>query len=320
MVKKIQHFLERLDTNQSWLVGVSGGRDSVVLLDYLVQDGFKNLVVVHVNHQLRAKASNGDAEFVEQLAQKYGLAFYGEAVDVIGLMESEKKGLEVVAREARHAVYVRAIQKHSAAGVLLGHHADDQAETVLFNLLRGSNGLKGIRFENTVTVDECVLKVVRPLLEVRRSEINDYVKSRGLEYREDASNAEAFTVRNRIRHEVMPLLVEIMRREVVPAVNGAAEVSMEQSDYLASEVVLEQFLDPQGRIFLPALLELDVVLQQAVMFQFLKTHKVPDLSRSLIAECLLVCDTVAAAKCNLPGGRWLRRKEQRLFIQELPRK
>jgi len=316
VVKKIRHILELLDTNQAWLVGVSGGRDSVVLLDFLVRTGFANLVVVHVNHQLRAEASDGDAAFVEQLAQQYGLTFYGEDVDVIALVESEKKGLELVAREARHGVYVRALQKYSAAGILLGHHADDQAETVVFNLLRGSNGLKGIRFENKVTVDECVLRIVRPLLEVRRSEIDDYVKLHDLEYREDASNAEAFTARNRIRHEVMPLLVEIMQREVVPAVNGAAEVSMEQSGYLAREVVLEQFLDPQGRIFLPALLELDVVLQQTVMFQFLKTQQVSDLSRSLIAECLVICDTDEAAKCNLPGGRWLRRKEQRLFIQE----
>ncbi|MFT5881962.1 MAG: tRNA(Ile)-lysidine synthase [Crocinitomicaceae bacterium] len=316
MVKKIQDLLARIDTNQSWLVGVSGGRDSVVLLDVLVQAGLTNLVVVHVNHQLRAEASDGDAEFVEQLAQKHGLAFYSDAVDVIAMAESEKKGLELAAREARHGVFVRALEKYSAAGILLGHHADDQAETVLFNLLRGSNGLKGIRVENIVTVDECVLRIVRPLLEVRRSEINDYVKSHGIEYREDTSNAEAFTARNRIRHEVMPLLVEIMRREVVPAVNGAAEVSMEQSDYLDSEVVLEQFLDPQGRLFLPALHELDLVLQQAVMFQFLKAKQVPDLSRSLIVECLVVCDTGEAAKCNLPGGRWLRRKEQRVFIQE----
>ena len=232
MVKKIQHLLERFDTGQAWLVGVSGGRDSVVLLDVLVRAGFSSLVVVHVNHQLRAAASDGDAQFVAKLAQRYGLDFYSESVDVIALMEEEKKGVELIAREVRHTAYSRALLKYSAAGIMLGHHADDQAETVLYNLLRGSNGLKGIRFENSLDVEGVALKLVRPLLEVRRSEIDAYIESQKLEYREDASNAEAFTVRNRMRHEVMPLLKKIMQREVVASINGAAEVSMEQSDFL----------------------------------------------------------------------------------------
>ena len=114
----------------------------------------------------------------------------------------------------------------------------------------------------------------------------------------------------------MPLLRDIMQREVVPSINGAAEVSMEQSDFLGREIDLDRLLDPQGRVFLPALNELDPVLQQSVIFQYLKLHKVPDLSRDLISACVAICNTDSAAKCNLPGGRWLRRKEQRLFIRE----
>jgi tRNA(Ile)-lysidine synthase len=318
MEKKIQHLLERFDTGQACLVGVSGGRDSVVLLDVLVRVGFTNVVVVHVNHQLRAEESDGDARFVEKLAEHYGLEFYSESVDVIALAKLEKKGVELAAREARHAVYVRAQKKYLTAGVMLGHHAEDQAETVLYNLLRGSNSLKGIRFESSVNVDGVTLRIARPLLEVRRSEIDAYVQSQKLEYRDDRSNNEGFTARNRLRHEVMPLLRDIMQREVVVSINGAAEASMEQSDFLERLVDFDKFLDPQGRIFLPALSGLDLVLQQSVIFQYLMRHKVPGLSRELISECIAICDSgaAAAAKCNLPGGRWLRRKEQRLFIQE----
>ena len=316
MIKRIQYLLERIDSSQTWLVGVSGGRDSVVLLDVLVKAGFSKLVVVHVNHQLRAEASDGDAEFVEKLAQRYGLEFYFESVDVTTLMESEKKGLELAARELRHTVYGRAMDKYSAAGIMLGHHADDQAETVLYNLLRGSNGLRGIRFESSVLVAGRVLKIIRPLLENRRSEIDGHVISQKLEYREDASNAEALTARNRLRHEVMPLLKEIMQRDVLASINGAAELSMEQNDFLEREVDFDQLLDPQGRVFLPAFSELDSVLQRSVIFQYLKLHKVPGLSRELISQCVAICGIGAAAKCNLPGGRWLRRKEQRLFIQQ----
>ena len=315
MIKRIQYLLERIDSSQTWLVGVSGGRDSVILLELLVRIGFKQLVIVHVNHQLRGVESNSDEEFVRDLAARCGIDFYSESVDVLALMESEKKGLELAAREVRHAVYARAQEKYQAQGALLGHHADDQAETVLFNLLRGSNGLKGIRFENSVTIAGVSLRLVRPLLEIRRSEIDAYVEKYEVEYREDASNAEVFTARNRLRNEVMPLLKDIMQREVVPTINAAAEGSMEVNAYLDRQVDFDQFLDPQGRVFLPALLEVDRVLQQAVMFQYLRRESVPQISRFLVSECLELCDIDSAAKCNLPGGRWLRRKEQRIFVE-----
>ncbi|MFC4995142.1 tRNA lysidine(34) synthetase TilS [Rubritalea tangerina] len=316
MVERIQKLLARVDRRDRWLVGVSGGRDSIALMELLVRAGFSDLVVVHVNHQLRGGESDSDARFVEELAGRCGIPFYQEAVDVKGRMEAEKKGIELVAREVRHEVYARALVAYEAKGVLLGHHADDQAETVLYNLLRGSNGLKGIRFENIVNIDGVSMRLVRPLLEIRRSEIDDYIARYEIEYREDASNAEAFTARNRIRHEVMPLLVDIMQREVVPSINAAAEVSREQGDFLAKELEMDQLLDPQGRIFLPAFKELDFVLQQSVIFHYLKRHGVPDLSRDLVARCVALKDTDVGAKCNLPGGRWMRRKEQRLFIQE----
>lgn len=316
MIERIQNLLERVDPRQTWLVGVSGGRDSIALLELLVQVRFSHLVIVHVNHQLRGEESEDDEKFVEALAVRCGIPFYSESVDVKVKMESEQKGLEVAAREARHAVYAKAQKKFEAVGVLLGHHADDQAETVLYNLLRGSNGLKGIRYENSVRVGGIELRLVRPLLEIRRAEINDYIEQYEIEYREDASNAEAFTARNRIRNEVMPLLKDIMKREVVPSINAAAEVSVEQNDFLAREIQLEQLLDPQGRLFLPALSELEVVLQQLVLFQYLQEQRVPNISRELVERCLRIMDKDSPAKCNLPGGRWLRRKEQRLFIKE----
>lgn len=314
MIQRIKHLLERVNPTQTWLVGVSGGRDSIVLVEVLVRLGFSHLVIVHVNHRLRGEESQQDERFVEELAARCGIAFYSESIDVVALMESQKKGIELAAREVRHAVYARALVKYKAEGVLLGHHADDQAETVLYNLLRGSNGLKGIRYENTLSVDGVELKLVRPLLELRRSEIDDYVEKYELEFREDASNAESFTARNRIRSEVIPLLNDIMQREVIPQINTAAEVSMDVSDYFQREIDLKVYLDPQGRIYLPALLELDPVLQQVVIFQYLKLQDVPHVSRSLVTECLALSDIESAAKCNLPGGRWFRRKEQRLFV------
>ncbi|MFC5049749.1 tRNA lysidine(34) synthetase TilS [Rubritalea spongiae] len=315
MIDLLQDQLAHIDADQTWLVGVSGGRDSVCLLDLLVRAGFSNLVVVHVNHQLRGEESAGDAKFVEQLARHHGVDFYSESVDVQQLASIQQKGLELAARETRHEVFAQAMAKYDAAGVLLGHHADDQAETVLYNLLRGSNGLKGMRFENAVKVSGISLMFLRPMLTIRRSDIDAYVNEHGLAYREDASNAEGFTARNRLRKEVMPLLTDIMKREVVPQINTAAESSMEQADFFTNEVSLESFLDPQGRVFLPALSEAHIALQQSILFQYLKVQGVPELSRSVVMSGLEICDSSAPAKVNLPGGNWLRRKEQRLFVQ-----
>lgn len=315
MVEIVERVLEKADRKACWLVGVSGGRDSIALLEMLVRAGFSSLVIVHVNHMLRGEESDKDEVFVRELAARCGVAFYSESVDVQLRMTEEGKGLELAAREARHGVYANALQKYDAEGVLLGHHADDQAETVLYNVLRGSNGLKGIREDSRVNVGGVELRIFRPMLRVRRAEIDSYVAKYEIEYREDASNSQAVTARNRIRNEVVPLLTDIMQREVVPNINAAAEVSLELSDYLATEVKLEKYLDPQGRVFVPAVRELPPVLQQSVLFQFLKSQRVEDVSRSLVSQAIELCNPEAAAKINLPGGDWLRRKEQRLFIE-----
>lgn len=304
------------DASKNWLVAVSGGRDSVCLLDQLVKAGCENLVVVHVNHQLRSEVSDADAQFVRELAEGYGLSFYQETADVAQIAETKQQGLELAAREARHAAFARAKKRFDAEGVFLGHHADDQAETVLYNLLRGSNGLRGMRAENVVHVGEVELKLMRPLLGVRRSEIDSYIEENSLSSREDATNGDGFTARNRIRNEVMPLLEEIMQREVVPSINSATESSMELRDYLDGEADLKQYLDPQGRVYLPAFTELHQLQQQALLFQYLQHHQVPEITRELVLKGLSIIPADAPAKINLPSGRWLRRKEQRLFIQE----
>lgn len=316
MLVIVKNFLSSLSPTQRYLVGVSGGRDSVALLDTLLKSGLRNLVVVHVNHQLRGEVSDGDETFVKTLAESYGLPCHSERVNVGELAQKQQQGLELVAREVRHAVFARAMEKHPAAGIFLGHHADDQAETVLFNLLRGSNGLKGIRAENSVKVGELELKMFRPMLGIRRSEVDSYIAEHKLEFREDATNQDPFTARNRMRNEVMPLLKEIMQREVVPAINSAAAVSLEQSGYIQAQCDYQSALDPQGRLYLPALAAAATIIQEAILMRYLKEQKVPDLSRALVLRCLALCDTSGPAKVNLPGGRWLRRKERRLFVTE----
>jgi tRNA(Ile)-lysidine synthase len=173
------------------LIGVSGGADSVALVDALVQLGYRPHVA-HLNHQWRGAASDADAEFVRALAGQYGLPV---------TIESRKVGSdEDAARQARLEFF----ESIGIPVVALAHTADDQVETFLMRLIRGAGttGLAGILPDRQIGG----LRVVRPLLGVRRVEIIEYLKSRQLLWREDSSNTNRQFLRNRVRHELLPLL------------------------------------------------------------------------------------------------------------------
>lgn len=192
-----------LRSGDTVLVAVSGGMDSVVLLDVLsrLTEFNLRLIVAHLNHCLRGEDSAGDERFVADLAAVYGVPVVGEAIDVRELCRRERLSLEDGARKARYAFYGRAASRYGASVVALGHHADDQAETVLMRLLRGS-GTAGLAAMNPRRGES----YIRPLLQLRRAEIAAYFSATGLRCRTDASNADVTFLRNRIRHEVIPYL------------------------------------------------------------------------------------------------------------------
>lgn len=185
------------------IVAVSGGADSVALLDILASlEALRlNLIVAHLNHSLRGAESDGDEAFVRELAARYGLPCEAGRADVRGLGRREKLSLEEAGRVARYAFLHRLAAQYRADAIALAHHADDQAETVLMRLLRGAGatGLAGIAPK---TGD----KLVRPLLGSTRPEIEAYLRRRGLAYRTDSSNADTKFLRNRVRHELLPSL------------------------------------------------------------------------------------------------------------------
>ncbi len=303
--------------SKRWLVAVSGGRDSVALLDACVGDGrlrdSNSLVVCHVNHGLRGKDSDGDEKLVRELAEGYGLPIFVKRVNVSKIVEEEKKSVELAAREARHEVFSVACERYGCDGVLLGHHANDQVETVLYHLLRGAAGLRGMQVETFFAEKD--LSLVRPMLHVRRREIDAYVSRHGLSYREDASNAESFAVRNRMRNEVLPLLRDVMGREVVQAVLKSLKHAEENERFIQETFDYASMLDPQGRLYLPSVSEVPSVIQRRILHRYLRECKVGNISHDLVESALGLIDSDRAAKINLPGGRFLRRKEQRIFVE-----
>lgn len=287
----------------------------MALLHLLVDAGFRNLVVCHLDHRLRGRASTEDAKFVRRLAASLGLECEIGSADVTGLMEKSHASMETAARNARHGFFATCAREHRCPRLILAHHADDQAETVLWNLLRGSKGLKGMREEQALTTDGGVtLALHRPLLGIRRAELIAWLVSQGHAWREDASNAEPVAVRNRLRNEALPLLAEIAHRDIVPAlVRGAAD--SEETEVLESWALERaKVMDPQGRLHVPVLRTLPVALQRIALWRFLQDHGIHSLDRDLIDRGLGLLDVSGPAVINLPGGGKLRRREGRLWL------
>jgi len=294
---------------RKWLVGVSGGADSVALLHLLVEQGFKKLVVCHLDHRLRGRASAGDAKFVERLAGKLGLSVEIGRAEVTELAKENKQSLETAARHARHAFFEGCAKRHRCPRVILAHHADDQAETVLWNLLRGSHGLRGMK--EMQFIDR--LEIHRPLLKWRRTDLKEYLLSNRLSWREDVTNAEPITVRNRLRNEVLPLLAEVSGRDPVAALER--ELAHWEDSRLVTEWSLKKanVIDPQGRMHLKVLRDLPPALQRAAVADYLRQHKVTfDQETLRCAHRMIEANDLSVI--NLSEGRRFRRREGRLFI------
>ena len=188
------------------IVGVSGGPDSLCLMDLLHKAGYR-IVVAHFNHKLRPDADE-DAQAVEQIAARLNLTFVTEGYDVHGFAESDKHSIEEAARILRYRFLMKQARNYKAQAVAVGHTADDQVETVLMHFLRGAGlaGLKGMLPHAIIQTFDSEIPIVRPLLDTWREETVVYCAANGLHPRHDPSNASLDFFRNRLRHLLIPSL------------------------------------------------------------------------------------------------------------------
>ena len=227
-------------------VAVSGGADSVallrILLDLAPELGIV-LSVIHLNHNLRAAESDADEAFVRELSVTHGLEFQSESADVKSYAATEKLSLEAAARHLRYGFFERLLKQGSLDKVATAHTIDDQAETVLLKLVRGAGtrGLAGIYPQLNLKHPSLEPsprrgQIVRPLLGVRRVELEAYLRDLPQDWREDSSNRDLRHTRNRIRHEVLPQL----ERQVNPAVRNAiadfAEIARAEEEFWAGQM------------------------------------------------------------------------------------
>ena len=230
--------LERCNVrNERLLVAVSGGADSVALLRGLVvvaREFSLELFVAHFNHRLRGPDSDADADWVRDLAVSLKLPCeVGEVADFV--LPPDAGGLEENARTLRYQFLDDAATKSGCPTIALAHTADDQAETVLHHVLRGTGiaGLQGIPATRTTPSGK---RVVRPILAVRRMELETYLGKIGQDYRTDGTNADTSMTRNRLRHVVLPLIREQINPQVDAALCRLGEQAFEIDEFLQLSV------------------------------------------------------------------------------------
>ncbi len=283
-IAKVQQFIvdnELIENNQGLALAVSGGIDSMVLMAVLsTMRPVGLLVAVHVNHMLRGDNSSADADFVQAQCEKLGIPAIIEKIDVAQYAQKNSISIEQAGRDLRYNILENKTLDKRFTTVALGHHADDNVETVLHRILRGTGirGLAGIPLKRS----QGRVQLIRPLLCVTRAEIEQFAHDCEIPWREDQSNSSRCYTRNKIRHDLLPLLRDMFNPQVEQALSRLALSASQTQDFLEnhldnslSEIILGQTDDSltldsdalacrstleQAEIFRLALLELGVPL------------------------------------------------------------
>ncbi len=298
-----------LPLDERYLVAVSGGCDSMALLHFLREVGYADLVVCHVNHRLRDEADE-DEIFVKSESRE--TPFACRRVNAREFARNQDLSIETAARELRYRAFSEMAKETGCSRIVLGHHADDQVETVLINLFRGTGplGLAGMQRES----ERDDLTLLRPFLGISRDEINRYVSEKGIAYREDESNREDFALRNRVRNRLIPTINEVFERDVRDAVLRAAELARKDTEW--AEVLLSELPKKEEGLSVEALRGMPAAQRDRLLLLWLRENTVPNCGEREVAktvEVLLSDDK--PAKANLPGNRHVRRRAGVLFLE-----
>lgn len=220
-----------IEQDDTIIIGVSGGPDSMCLLDilYCLKNTLSiNIAVAHINHMIREEADK-ETEYVKNYCKEKDIPCYIKKVDVINLAKEQKLGTEEMGRKIRYDFFEEVAKKLGANKIATAHNANDNAETVLMNLMRGSgiSGLKGIEIKRK-SQD---VTYIRPIKECERSEIEEYCKENKLNPQIDKSNFENIYTRNKIRNELIPYLQKEFNPSIIQGLNRLSELATEEDEY-----------------------------------------------------------------------------------------
>jgi tRNA(Ile)-lysidine synthase len=300
------------------VVAVSGGCDSVVLLDLLARHGLL-VNVAHLDHRLRGEESAADAAFVAAMAGVRGFPCLAESADVAAVAAATGESLESAARRLRRAFFARAARAFGTSLLALGHTADDQAETVLWNLCRGSglDGAAAMAADSWQEIDGSRVRLLRPLLAFRRSAVQAHARAAGLAWREDASNrSDAFT-RNRIRSLALPALARACGRDPVAALARFAETARREGGFMAeaAAAVWPLVRGAGGEILLGPFRAQAPAIRQRLLAMWLAESGLPVASVELAALDRIALAAGRPARRQLPRGWSVRRRAGCLLLE-----
>jgi tRNA(Ile)-lysidine synthase len=306
----VESALANHSRDHTCLIGFSGGLDSRVLLQLLLQFGLSKLVVCHLNHNLRGSAGREDAEFVERLAKRLKLPCYSKTMEAW----PKNRSIEAAARLARHHFFAEAAQEYKTDRIFLAHHADDQVETFLFNILRGTGSLGNATMEpeTFLQVGGQTLLVLRPLLQVWKSDLLDYANHRRLRFREDATNVETLYTRNRIRNLLIPEIENVLGRPVKRALFRLSQVAREEEKLLDA---ITPKIWQQATLSVRDVRPLPIALQRRTIYRWLNGQEIAEVGFDEIEAVRALIERERPAKINLPQDCFCRRKAGELFIE-----
>ncbi len=299
-------------------VAVSGGGDSVALLLLLLElraDLGIVLSVAHVNHELRGQESDGDEQFVVELSRTHALELHARTAPVV----EPNSGIEAAARKLRYDFFRQLAREGRVSKVATAHTLDDQAETIVLRILRGT-GIRGLSGIHPRLVFEGRDEVIRPLLDFRRTDLEGFLRDRGQQWREDSSNNDLDFLRNRVRHRLLPLLKEEFGLTAVENLADLAEIARAEEEHWELAHPEIQCGDSQETVecslSLTALSKLPLAAQRRLIRGWLEVNA-PDLSISfrLIEEVRDLAGGPAGKKVELPGGHVVRRTQEGLCLE-----
>lgn len=310
-MEEIEHFLSQyaIDPKEKGLVAVSFGPDSMALLHLLLDLGFSNLEVLHINHGLR-KESIQEEKLLKEHLESIGLPYHIKRLDG----KKPKNNFEDYYREKRHEIFLEVYREINANTLFLGHQKDEQAETILKRLLEGGdwNGFQGIKENHSLKG----MKIARPLLRVSKERLIDYLKKKGVPFSIDQSNFDPKYLRGRMRNTIIPNLEASFQKQICGNLIGFSSLMTKLSLYLNTRV--EKILNgairgPYGSFYCASLIN---ALHEVELWQFLQHLGVPN--RSLKEAIISKIQKGAFGLCFPLKGKTLYLERVGLFILENP--
>jgi len=324
LLKKVQETIRKyqmLTSNTKLVVAVSGGPDSATLLHLLFKLTPKynlRLWVAHLNHGLRGREAEAEAEWVKKFAFKLGIPVISDTFNVAGLAKEKRLSLEEAARRARYNFLEEVANQLGASKIALAHTASDQAETLLMRLMRGS-GLDGLS-----AIPPVRDKIIRPLIEVFRGEIEDYCRENNLQPCLDSSNRETSFLRNRVRLNLIPYLSREYGDQVEKVLYQTTNLLKQDSEYLKKETdrvfksVLEEETSQELVLHEEKLSCLHPALQRRVIRKAIEKIKgdLRGITFDHIISILELCKTKQSKQLDLPHGLMIRHRYKGLLIRK----